>query len=81
MLSQACSALQPPPPPRSVWTPGSRLIYFFCQFPRAMQNQLPPERRGTALAGPRRAASFLLFFLIEFLGWGERVRELHLGET
>lgn len=41
----------------------------------------PPERRGTALAGPRRAASFLLFFLIEFLGWGERVRELHLGET
>lgn len=80
-LSQACSALQPPPPPRSVWTPGSRLIYFFCQFPRAMQNQLPPERRGTALAGPRRAASFLLFFLIEFLGWGERVRELHLGET
>lgn len=80
-LSQACSALQPPPPPCSVWTPGSRLIYFFCQFPRAMQNQLPPERRGTALAGPRRAASFLLFFLIEFLGWGERVRELHLGET
>lgn len=84
MLRQTCSALQhppPPPPPRSVWTPGSRLIYFFCQFPRAMQNQLPPERHGTALAGPRRAASFLLFFLIEFLGWGERVHELHLGET
>lgn len=48
MLSQACSALQPPPPPHSVWTPGSRLIYFFCQFPRAMQNQLPPRRSAAA---------------------------------
>lgn len=43
-----------------------------------MQNQLPPERSGTAaaryttLAGPRRTTFFLLFFLIEFLGWGEQ---------
>lgn len=73
-----CSTPQPPTPLPAASRLRLPADLFFCQFPRAMQNQLPPERSGTAaaryttLAGPRRTTFFLLFFLIEFLGWGEQ---------